>query len=152
MTKLHRRFRIGLLFLLAIGTLLVSCSSEDSADIATSDTTATSDTAVSTTAQVVTDPTPSNTTLPDPVARISVTVGVDSSPDRVEEVALGQEVALTLSNPDAADEFHLHGYDLGGGETAMGEAKTFSFTATEAGEFELESHVTGDVLVVVKVS
>lgn len=141
--------RLSLLPLLAAGVFLTSCSSDDSADISTSDP------AVSTTVQTLPDstlPDLPETTAVDPVARISVTVGVDSSPDRVEEVALGQEVALTLVNPDADDEFHLHGYDLGGGVTTKGEAKTFTFTATEAGEFELESHVTGDVLVVVKVS
>lgn len=144
-----RRSRFLLVSFLALGVFLASCTSEDDVDVATSDV------AVSTTVQAVPDstlPDPPETTVADPVARISVTVGVDSSPDRVEEVALGQEVALTLTNPDADDEFHLHGYDLGGGETVKGEAKTFSFTASEAGEFELESHVTGDVLVVVKVS
>ncbi|NBU37628.1 MAG: hypothetical protein EBS32_05255, partial [Actinobacteria bacterium] len=35
---------------------------------------------------------------------ISVTVGKDNSPDRVEKVALGSEVTLTLTNPDADDE------------------------------------------------
>jgi hypothetical protein len=79
-------------------------------------------------------------------------VGVDSDPGRIEEVELDQQVELTITNPDADDEFHLHGYDLGGGVTKKGESKTFSFTATEIGEFELESHVTGEVLVVVKVS
>ena len=137
---------LRLLSLLAAGVFLVSCSSDDSTTDSTADTTevVTSETTVSTV--------PETTVVPDPVARISVTVGVDASPDRVEEVALGQEVALTLVNPDADDEFHLHGYDLGGGVTSKGEAKTFTFTATEAGDFELESHATGDVLVVVKVS
>lgn len=123
---------------------LVSCGSDDIADVLTTDVV---DTAPTMTTQSIPD-----TSHTSAVARISVTVGVDSSPDRVEEVALGQDVALTLTNPGADDEFHLHGYDLGGGETAKGQPKTFTFTASEAGEFELESHVTGDVLVVVKVS
>lgn len=144
-----RRSRLRPVAFLVLGSFLVACTSDGDVDVATS---ATGDTVVPTTAQAATDFTRPETTVADPVARISVTVGIDSSPDRVEEVALGQEVALTLVNPDADDEFHLHGYDLGGGETTKGEAKTFSFTATEAGEFELESHVTGDVLVVVKVS
>lgn len=138
---------LRLLSLLAAGVFLVSCSSDGS----TTDVTEvmTSETIVSTVPETTVVP---DTTVADPVARISVTVGVDSSADRVEEVALDQEVAVTVVNPDADDEFHLHGYDLGGGTTTKGEAKTFTFTATEAGEFELESHVTGDVLVVVKVS
>lgn len=92
------------------------------------------------------------TTAPDDTMRILVTVGVDSGADRVEAVKLNQQVELTIVNPKADDEFHLHGYDLGGGVTKAGEQKTFAFTATEAGEFEVESHVSETVLVVLKVS
>ena len=82
---------------------------------------------------------------------ISVIVGTDSSPDRIEEVTLGANVQVTLSNPDADDEFHLHGYDLSPGETKMGEVSIISFTADKAGDFEIESHVTEDVLVIIRV-
>ena len=88
----------------------------------------------------------------DGVVRISVTVGVDSGPDRVEEVSVGESVELTIVNPDDDDEFHVHGFDLGGEETPAGEEKAFAFTATEAGDFEVESHVSGEVLVVIRVS
>ena len=96
--------------------------------------------------------TSTTSTAPDDTMRILVTVGVDSGPDRVEAVKLNQQVELTIVNPKADDEFHLHGYDLGGGVTKAGEEKTFAFTATEAGEFEVESHVSETVLVVLKVS
>jgi len=82
---------------------------------------------------------------------ISVTVGTDSATDRVEEVALGSQVNITLTNPNAADEFHLHEYDLTSGETPKGEAAVISFTADKAGDFDLESHVTDEVLVVISV-
>jgi outer membrane protein assembly factor BamE (lipoprotein component of BamABCDE complex) len=82
---------------------------------------------------------------------ISVTVGTDSAVDRVEEVALGSQVNITLTNPNAADEFHLHEYDLTSGETPKGEAAVISFTADKAGDFDLESHVTDEVLVVISV-
>lgn len=88
----------------------------------------------------------------DGIVKISVTVGVDSGADRIEEVKLGQQVELTITNPDDDDEFHLHGYDLGGDETPAGEDKVFAFTATEAGDFEVESHATEEVLVVLRVS
>lgn len=127
--------------------VLTACGSDD--DATSMDSVVTETTVADT---VATESTTSETTIVDPVARISVTVGIDSSPDRVEEVALGQDIELTLTNPDADDEFHLHGYDLGSGVTTKGEPKTFAFSATEVGEFELESHVTGEVLVVVKVS
>jgi ABC-type Fe3+-hydroxamate transport system substrate-binding protein len=83
---------------------------------------------------------------------IAVTVGVDSSPERVEQVALGSQVTLALTNPNEDDEFHLHGYDLSPGETPKGETATITFTADKIGEFEVESHHTEDVLVVINVS
>ena len=83
---------------------------------------------------------------------IAVTVGVDSSPERVEHVALGSQVTLALTNPNEDDEFHLHGYDLSPGETPKGETATITFTADKIGEFEVESHHTEDVLVVINVS
>ena len=82
---------------------------------------------------------------------ISVTVGKDNSPDRVEKVALGSEVTLTLTNPDADDEFHLHGYDLTTGKTKKGETSTITFVADKAGEFEVESHVSEQVYVIISV-
>lgn len=82
---------------------------------------------------------------------ISVTVGTDSSPDRVENVALGAQLTLTLTNPAADDEFHLHGYDLSTGETKKGETSTITFVADKAGEFEVESHVSEQVYVTIVV-
>jgi len=82
---------------------------------------------------------------------ISVTVGKDNSPDRVEKVALGAQVTLSLTNPDADDEFHLHGYDMTTGETMKGETSTITFVADKAGEFEVESHVSEQVYVTIVV-
>lgn len=92
------------------------------------------------------------TTVEDDTIRITVSVGVDSGPDRIEEVSVGDAIELTLVNPDEDDEFHVHGFDLGGDETPAGDEKVFAFTASEAGDYEVESHVTGDVLVVIRVS
>jgi len=82
---------------------------------------------------------------------ISVTVGTDSAVDRVEEVPLGAQVNITLTNPNADDGFHLHEYDLSTGETPKGEAAVISFTADKAGLFDLESHVTDEVLVIISI-
>ena len=82
---------------------------------------------------------------------ISVTVGTDSATDRVEEVPLGSQVNITLTNPNADDEFHLHEYDLSTGETPKGESAVISFTADKAGLFDLESHVTDEVLVIISI-
>ena len=82
---------------------------------------------------------------------ISVTVGTDSATDRVEEVPLGSQVNITLKNPNADDEFHLHEYDLSTGDTPKGESAVISFTADKAGLFDLESHVTDEVLVIISI-
>jgi hypothetical protein len=82
---------------------------------------------------------------------ISVTVGTDSSADRIEEVPLGSQVNITLTNPNADDEFHLHDYDLSTGMVPKGEAAVISFTADKAGLFDLESHVTDEVLVIISI-
>ena len=82
---------------------------------------------------------------------ISVTVGTDSATDRVEEVPLGSQVNITLTNPNADDEFHLHEYDLLTGDTPKGESAVISFTADKAGLFDLESHVTDEVLVIISI-
>jgi hypothetical protein len=82
---------------------------------------------------------------------ISVIVGTDSATDRVEEVPLGSQVNITLTNPNADDEFHLHEYDLSTGDTPKGESAVISFTADKAGLFDLESHVTDEVLVIISI-
>jgi hypothetical protein len=83
---------------------------------------------------------------------ITVTVGVDSAVDRIESVPFGSTVALTIVNPDVDDEFHLHGYDFGDGQKVpAGQSETFTFTANKSGEFEVESHATDTVLMILKV-
>lgn len=136
---------------LVVGLLvLAACGSGDES---TDTTPATPATVVESTATTVApNDTATPTTMVDDTVRISVTVGVDSGPDRIEEVSVGDSIELTMVNPDEDDEFHVHGFDLGGDETPAGEEKVFVFTATESGDFEVESHATGDVLVVIRVS
>ena len=82
---------------------------------------------------------------------IDVVVGKNSASDRVEEIPLGSEVTLNFTNPQADDEYHVHGYDLGGGITKKGDTKTFTFTADKAGDYEVESHSSEAVLMVLRV-
>ena len=126
--------------LVALVLVLSACGGS-----ATTDTTSS---AVDSSAPVTTDPAAGKLA---PVT-INVTVGTDSGADRRENVALGAPVTVNLVNPGADDEFHLHGYDLSTGETPKGVTSSISFTAEKAGEFELESHVSGEVLVVLVVS
>lgn len=132
-----------------LGLLVLSACGGDS-DVATGSTTSPTSTIVEDTVAPVDSVT--TTSVDDGIVRISVTVGVDAGPDRIEEVSVGDAVELSLVNPEEDDEFHVHGFDLGGDETPAGEEKVFAFTVTEAGDFEVESHLTGEVLVVIRVS
>lgn len=147
MKKLH--LRLPVTFLITLG--LSACGGNDDQTVDTTPIpTTTVESKVESTAAPVDTVAP--TTVEDDTVRISVTVGVDSGPDRIEEVSVGDAIELTMVNPDEDDEFHVHGFDLGGEETPAGEEKVFAFTATEAGDYEVESHATGDVLVVIRVS
>ena len=119
---------------------LAACSS----DSASTDTIAAAETTLNTLSDT-------STTISDGSITIEVVVGENSGPDRVEEVPLGTEVTLQFTNPDADDEYHVHGYDLGGGVTKKGEMKTFTFTADKAGDYEIESHISEKVLAVIRV-
>ena len=81
--------------------------------------------------------------------QIDVVVGVDSGEDRVVKVTVGSDITLNITNPNADDEYHVHGIDIEQ-EAAKGEMATINFTITEAGTYEVESHITEDVLVVIE--
>jgi len=86
------------------------------------------------------------------IVRITINVGVDSGTDRVEEIPRGATVEVSLTNAEADDKYHVHGYDLGGDVTPKGGTKVFTFNADIAGDFEIESHATEMVLVILRVS
>jgi hypothetical protein len=64
-------------------------------------------------------------------------------------VPTGSSVTITITS-DAADEAHLHGYDL---ETELtpGEPAELAFDATVPGVFELELHEAGTQLLTLQV-
>ena len=127
---------------LAVGVILTvcvsACSSSDSK----------TDTANDVNTTVVDTSTDQKIAAP---VEISMVVGTDSGVDRLEEVMLGSSVEITLSNPNADDEFHLHGYDLSSGTTKQGEEAVISFTADIAGDFVIESHISEEVLLTIRV-
>ncbi len=82
--------------------------------------------------------------------QIDVMVGIDSGPQRVEMVTLGSDVTLNITNPNADDEFHIHVIELEQ-SVAAGVTATFNFVADAPGAYEVESHVTNDVLLVIQV-
>jgi hypothetical protein len=82
-----------------------------------------------------------------------VHVGVDDAAttgSRVENVKLGENVILRLMS-DSDEEYHVHGYDLEQ-KVAAGVEAQFEFTASMAGDFDVESHVTDKVYVVLHVA
>jgi hypothetical protein len=167
-----RRIPGGVVFASALATIvLVACGDDDGTGTTTAPTSAPSPatTVVSiTAAPSTTSPSttsPSTSTSPPTTVRpttsappttvpgqFSVTVGVDSGPDRREQVVVGTTIRLTLVNPDSDDEFHVHGVDLGDNEVVpQGRPKTFTFVAEAPGEIEVESHATDSVLIVITV-
>jgi FtsP/CotA-like multicopper oxidase with cupredoxin domain len=82
----------------------------------------------------------------------TLTVGENSGAENVVSFTKGSNVELTIVNPNADDEVHLHGYDLTTGDLPKGEKAVISFIANEAGDFEIESHISEEVLSIIRIS
>lgn len=93
----------------------------------------------------------STTSVSSQVKEITITIGENSGTDVVTEVKQGQEVKITFVNNEANDEIHLHGYDLSTGEMKKGVSSSITFTATKTGDFEMESHVSEEVVQILRV-
>ena len=117
--------------IIATGLLLgsVGCSSSDTTSEAGED------------AAIVEDETLLSAT--DEPVEISVIIGQTSGSAVAYQATLGSKVQIKILNPDADDEFHLHGYELTAIATA-GQETMIEFTADQLGSFDLESHKTGD--------
>ena len=85
---------------------------------------------------------------------INVNVGTDDydtlAGDRVVKVALGSAVTITLTDPNEDQDYHLHVYDVGA-EAKKGEPGVISLVVDQAGQFDVESHTTGKMLLVLVV-
>lgn len=166
-----RTFALALLIPVVAAGMLVGCGSggqgSDTAPTTvgstTAATTAATTPAPSTTATTATTAAPSTTAPPTSVddrpvsgegVEIIVLVGTDDAStlgSRVEPVPLGSDVSLRLLDESTAQEYHVHGYDIEQSVEAGTEA-VIEFTADKAGMFEVESHTTEKVLVVLEVS
>ena len=86
-------------------------------------------------------------------ATIDVKVGTDdfttTKGTRVVSVPKGTSVTINMTSADA-EEYHLHGYDIEQKADA-GVTSTFEFTADQTGQFDLESHITENTLLVLVV-
>ena len=115
---------------LLLGTVGCSSSTSDSGDETKSEATS--------------ELTSEATSATDEVVEISVIIGQTSGSAVAYQATLGSTVRLKILNPDADDEFHLHGYDLESGVTPAGQEAIIEFTADKLGTFDLESHVTSE--------
>lgn len=114
--------------------LLVSCGSKTSTDTTTfSDSTVESSLPASDTFEY------------------TITVGENTGTDVVIEVVQGSQVILTVVNSQSHDEVHLHGYDLSTGTIEKGETGTMTFDAMKTGDFDIESHESGELISVLRV-
>jgi hypothetical protein len=78
---------------------------------------------------------------------VVIEVDADSGGPLAQTVALGTELSIHVVTA-TAQEWHLHGYDI----ELEGTDVTFEFTATKAGEFELEGHDTEAVVLTLTVT
>ncbi|HEY1279150.1 MAG TPA: hypothetical protein VGF22_05715 [Acidimicrobiales bacterium] len=154
--------RLGLLSSRHVGALalclalgLAACSSSSASHAGATTTTV----AVSGSATTEEPPTPtSGPPVPASVtggkATIDVKVGTDdfttTGGKRVVSVPKNTDVTINITST-AAEDYHLHGYDLEQKADA-GTTSTFNFTADQTGQFDLESHVTENTLLVLVVS
>jgi ABC-type Fe3+-hydroxamate transport system substrate-binding protein len=113
--------------------LLVGCSSSSSSDTTVASESA--DTAVST----------------GDVVEINLIVGENTGADMKQTVPLGASVRITVTNPNGPDEMHVHGYDISTGEMAEGQEAVIEFVASNAGTFDIESHVSEEIMLVLTV-
>jgi hypothetical protein len=150
---IRRSSRPLALGIVAVCLVLSACGS-DSKSASTTDAPATTvaadDPPASTSAPAV----PASTN-PDGSVDISVTVGTDdfetSQGARVVSVPKGATVTISLTDPGADQEYHLHGYDVEVAAT-KGQMASLSFTADQTGQFDLESHDTEAILLVIVVA
>lgn len=134
----------------AAALLMAACGDSGSSDTTSPASSPVTSAPVSTTAgSSVAETTP--VTAVDGPVQIDVKVGTDSGPDRVEKVKLGSDVTLNITNPDSADEYHVHTIDLEQ-KVDKGVTATFNFVADTPGTYEVESHLTETVLLVIEVA
>ncbi len=122
---------------LLLGAVGCSSSTSDSGDDTTSEATSEE------ISEATSDETSDATSVTVEVVEISVIIGQTSGSAVAYQATLGSTVRLKILNPDADDEFHLHGYELSATSTA-GQEATIEFTADQLGSFDLESHATGE--------
>lgn len=136
---------------LVISSVLVSCSGDS--------TTSTGSAAVTTAPSAATPTDPASTAAPTSSASkldqeegepaiepVSILIDADSGESQDVSVALGTPMTIRVRSTQV-EEFHLHGYDL----ELTGTDVTFTFVADVLGEFELETHGSGALVLLLTV-
>lgn len=77
---------------------------------------------------------------------VSILVDADSGETQDVSVALGTPMTIRIRST-TSEEFHLHGYDL----ELTGTDVTFTFVADKLGDFELETHGSGALILLLSV-
>lgn len=77
---------------------------------------------------------------------VAIEIDADAGVPDVASVALGSPVVIQVSS-EIEQDFHLHGFDI----DLMGDDVTFDFIADKLGDFELESHESGEILLTLSV-
>ena len=131
--------------LLAVGLALAGCAGTEAASAPAPPTAP----APSAGASAAESPSPTPSAPAGQRIEVIVTGGQVSGDTGRVPVAVGEPVTLVVTS-DAADEIHLHGYDL---TTALepGTPAELTFDATVPGVFEVELHEAGTVLLTLQV-
>lgn len=134
---------LALLAVVAVSGVAAGCGDDDPGPATEPVVT---DTTVTTTTTTEPEPTETQTTTEEPapaptVVRINVVDGAPRGGIVRAEVAQEDRVVLVVTS-DAADEVHVHGYDVSRRVTAGGTAR-LPFRATLPGRFEVELEERG---------
>lgn len=148
--NLVMRLRRHLLLALPLAVSLIGCGGDDSAT-STQDAPAGTESPVASPTDAPVPPTSTagkDTPASGTPATESLYLEVDLEDDAPVDasVVVGSPVTIVITS-DEEHEFHLHGYDI----ELSGDEVTFEFVADKLGEFELETHDTSEVVVVLDV-
>lgn len=77
---------------------------------------------------------------------VAIEIDADAGVPEVASVALGSPVVIQVFS-ETEQDFHLHGFDI----DLMGDDVTFDFVADKLGDFELESHESGEILLTISI-
>jgi hypothetical protein len=128
---------------LGLAAVLTGCAGTDEPVPAGSSTSSSSSASASTSAV------PSAPAAAGQRIEVTVTGGQVTGDTGRVPVPAGEHVTLVVTS-DAADELHVHGYDLGA-DLAPGTPATVEFDATIPGVFEVELHDAGTLLLSLQV-